>query len=349
MKSIRKKDSHAAVVYEFSFLFILLPFFIIPITSQAFPFYWDPYLRYLNVQVEEADVPEGGTYWRVMSGDAIPPPDEGFGDVKIWVQTQDENGHSIGGIPLRFFSAGGTIQLTQTPAEFIMGGGNWIDFYNQIGPYWLAINDGRPTEVCKGLGLPVNQHFSYTIVFQRAIKGVTPTAPQPTKLGKPDGINLLTNPGAEDNFRGWSQQGMIRDGDIYNNVGNRAGAHRFSWQTFGSGNGRLEQSVSVTPGKKYTFGFWVAKKSKEASLSLNASWSDNGGGSGTLYQMPTSETIFPIYGTRQDAVFIPKGNSVTVVLTMNYSGAEFAAFHLDEFWLVELPPDPPTTSSFMLY
>lgn len=327
---------------------IALLLFISP-ALQAFPAIWDPYLRYLNVQVEEAEVPDGQIYWRVAEGYAVPPPDQGFGEVKITFQTKDENGNSIGGIPIRIFSAGGTLQNTMTPGVFFMGGGNWIDFYNQIGPYWLKIDNGQPSEVCKGLGLPVNQHFSYTIVFQRAIKGVTPTAPQPTKLGKPDGVNLLFNPGAEDSFRGWSNQNMVLDGDIFTNCGNRAGAHRFSWKTFNSGSGRMEQSVAATPGATYTFGFWAAKKSSQPQLNLTASWLDNNGGSGVLYRMFAGETIYPIYGVRQDATFIPKGDQVTVQVSFTYTGAEFAAIHLDEFWLVDVTPEAVPLPSFQVY
>jgi hypothetical protein len=314
--------------------------------AQAFPFTWDPYLRYLNTQVTEVNVPDGTTYWRVYSGDAVPPPDTGFGDIKIWYRTVDENGSALNGIPVRVFntSSGSTLGGASTPGEFIMGGGNWSDFYNQLGPYSIEISPatGQPSEACMGLGLPANQHFSYTIVFQRAVKGVTPTAPQPTPLGKPDGTNLLVNPGAETgNLSGWSHSGMGINGDIFNNCGNRAGSYRFSWQTYGPGSAHMSQTVNVTAGNEYTFGFWVAKKSTYPYATLTASWSDNGGGSGVLYSMPESETIFPIYGTRQDATITPLGNQLTVTVSMSYTTGEFAAFHLDEFWLVEVTPAGP--------
>jgi hypothetical protein len=328
-----------------AFARILLPvLFIIPAADvSAFPDVWDPYLYYLNVQVDEAQVAEGEHYWRLAEGYATPPPDEGFGAVTITYRTKDINGNSIGGKGVRVFSDGGTWQTATTPGDFSMSGGNWGDFYNQVGPYSVEIMDTLPSEVCHGLGLPANLHFSYTIVFREAIKGVTPVSPSPDPVGKPDGVNLLVNPGAETgNGEGWSLHGVSLDGDIFNNCGNRAGSHRFSWQTYDGGNADMSQTVTVTPGKTYTFGFWACKKSTESALSMTVRWSDNAGGSGILYTTPTSETIFPIYGTRQGEEFTPEGDQVTVTLEMTYSGALFAAFHLDEFWFVEVQKSDAT-------
>jgi hypothetical protein len=199
------------------------------------------------------------------------------------------------------------------------------------------VNPPHKSEVCRGLGLPANLHFSYTIVFQEAIKGVTPVSPAPDPVGRPDGVNLLVNPGAETgDGEGWSLHGVSLDGDIFNNCGNRAGNHRFSWQSYDAGSADMSQTVTVIPGKTYTFGFWVCKKSVESALSMTVRWSDNAGGGGVLYTMPVSETIFPIYGTRQGEEFTPGGDRVTVRVEMSYSGAQFAAFHLDEFWFVEV-------------
>jgi hypothetical protein len=305
-------------------------------SATGFPGVWDPHLYYLNVQVDEADVPQGSHYWRLAEGYATPPPDEGFGAVTITYQTKDLNGNFVGGKGVRVFSEGGTWQTGSTPGVFSMAGGNWLDFYNQIGPYCVEIVDQLPSDVCRGLGLPANLHFSYTIVFQEAIKGVTPNPPAPEPVGKPAGENLLVNPGAETgDGEGWSLRGVSLNADIFTNCGNRAGDYRFSWATYDGGNADMSQTLSLIPGRTYTFGFWVSKKSSETGLSLSASWSDSNGGGGSLYTMPPSETIFPIYGTRQGAEFTPQGSQVTIRLDMNYTGAYFAAFHLDEFWLLE--------------
>lgn len=142
---------------------------------------------------------------------------------------------------------------------------------------------------------------------------------------------------------------MQLNGDVFNNVGNRAGRYRFSWQTYGPGSARSTQQVSITRRKQYTCGFWISKKSSHIGLTLDATWSDNAGEQGVLYHMPESETIFPIYGTRQDQTFTPSGTQVTLNLQMRYTGSEFAAFHLDEFWLVEVAtPTPSPVSAFEL-
>jgi hypothetical protein len=302
---------------------------------------WDPYLFYLNVQIVEAEPPPGTRYWRLTEGYVTPPPDEGMGDVILQYQTKDADGYFTGGQTVRIFSDGGTWHTGTSPGTFAMSGGNWLDFYNQIGPYKVEILEGRPSDVCWGLGLPGNHHFSYRIVFREVTQGETANPPPLPPLGKPEGTNLLVNPGAETgNGTGWSLNGVILDGDIFQNCGNRAGSHRFSWQTYGPGQARMEQTAAVTPGQTYTFGFWLSKKSSEAPLTMTVTWEDNAGGSGTLYTVPGSETIFPIYGTRQDATFVPTGSAATVRLQMAYGGGYYAAFHLDEFWLVDVTQEP---------
>ena len=308
---------------------------------------WDPYVRALNTQVREADgVPNGATYWRVHRVDTVPPPDSGYGLTRIVVKTVNESGNPITGIPVRVF---GTYDPSEGPVgggdfytegECLLWGGNWPDpFYDNLGGYSAKINNGQPTEAFMGFGLPANQHWEFIVTFQRATKGTTPTWPQPTKRGLPYGENLLVNPGAEiGNLSGWSQTGGFgTDGDIFKDSGAVAGTHYFSKQFSGSGTATLSQTVTVSPGTRYTFGLWVVKKSVDPSalLPLTVTWSDNNGGSGTLYDLFGDETIYHVFWGLQDAIIDPLGDQLTVQIDVGHNGGTLAAFHFDQFWLVE--------------
>ena len=92
----------------------------------------------------------------------------------------------------------------------------------------------------------------------------------------------------------------------------------------GPGGATLSQTVSVTPGKRYTFGFWIVKATSLGSgardMPFTVTWSDNNGGSGSLYNVPSSGPMYYVYQVFQDGVIEPLGDQLTIELSVSYNG-----------------------------
>jgi PKD repeat protein len=143
---------------------------------------WDERLTTLGLQVAEADVPPGTSYWKLLSaryesdGEILPPPgggSESGGTHAIYVRALDPNSSALEGQTAIVTWPGGGEATVQTKGaadqfwgNFPMAGG-WCPFYpdGPRGPYSARMADGASDEV-RGMGMPCNRHVSYRFVWK---------------------------------------------------------------------------------------------------------------------------------------------------------------------------------------
>ena len=161
---------------------------------------WDPRLDSLGVFLEEASVPIGNFYWKLVSatfesdGEIFPPPgggSESQGTHAIYIKALDANGDPIEhqkaiaswptGSPhteVELFTKG---PIDDYWGDFAMSGGNWCPFFpdGPRGPFGAYLGD-EPSDRVWGMGMPCNRHVSFRLVWQWTEKGSggpTPNAP----------------------------------------------------------------------------------------------------------------------------------------------------------------------------
>lgn len=134
---------------------------------------WDGRLNEFYIRWQPAAVGSGQQYWRLVSA-RLCTPEECGGKVNIFFKALDEGGNPIEGVPARdFWPDGSVTNLTK-------GGGEWADFgmwgHDGWDPFICKCGgghniklEGLPSDEVHGLGLPINQHYSYFIVFQRSV------------------------------------------------------------------------------------------------------------------------------------------------------------------------------------
>jgi len=140
--------------------------------KPALPFVWDGRLDKLNVRLEAAAVPEGQPYWRLVKAlwrDAGEPCQQGLpcGDHNIYVEVLDENGARAVGQKV-IVQNGGLATLIQEKKPFPEYGANF-PMYGMLGSYSVWV-DGLPSDKVVGMGLPMKQHVTYYLTFQRTVK-----------------------------------------------------------------------------------------------------------------------------------------------------------------------------------
>ena len=143
---------------------------------------WDQRLTSLGLEVVQADVPAGTSYWKLVSagfesdGEILPPPgggSESGGTHSIYIRSLDPNDAALEGQPAvvswpaaneATVHTKGTVD--QFWGDFPMAGG-WCPFYpdGPRGPYAVRMGEGASDEV-RGMGMPCNRHVSYRFVWK---------------------------------------------------------------------------------------------------------------------------------------------------------------------------------------
>ena len=147
---------------------------------------WYARLDALGLFVEEADVPAGSFYWKLVEarfesdGEILPPPgggSESGGTHAIYMRALDADGDPIEG--QQAFGAWPTGNPTVAAplstkggvdgywGDFAMSGGNWCPFFPEgsRGPYGAYLG-GAPSDEVWGMGMPCNRHVSYRLTWQ---------------------------------------------------------------------------------------------------------------------------------------------------------------------------------------
>lgn len=129
----------------------------------------------LPLGIRKPIVADGEYYWYVKEFIAL-NPQESNGNINVYVRCFDENGNRVIGVPVVFSWPGGSVignTENKPPVEwgdvnFAMGPGasTWFPDRDGPGPYEVKVGTFK-TEVAYGMGLPVRQHFSYKVVFQK--------------------------------------------------------------------------------------------------------------------------------------------------------------------------------------
>ena len=143
---------------------------------------WDQRLTSLGLEVVQADVPAGTSYWKLVSagfesdGEILPPPgggSESGGTHSIYIRSLDPNDAALEGQPAvvswpaaneATVHTKGTVD--QFWGDFPMAGGG-CPFYpdGPRGPYAVRMGEGASDEV-RGMGMPCNRHVSYRFVWK---------------------------------------------------------------------------------------------------------------------------------------------------------------------------------------
>jgi hypothetical protein len=133
---------------------------------------WDPRLDQLNIRLEPAAVGAGQPYWRLIEalyrgpGEPTPPSLPG-GDHHIYLEVIDESGNRIVGQRV-IVQNGGTATLVIGNNPYPEYGANF-PMYGMLGSYTAWV-EGLPSDKVVGMGLPMNQHVTFYLTFQRATR-----------------------------------------------------------------------------------------------------------------------------------------------------------------------------------
>ncbi len=125
----------------------------------------DPRLEALGVTIKEADVAVGQPYWRIIEVFWHNEKEAG-GRHHIHVETRDESGGNIAGMPIRFGWGNG---------ELVLPSSNNFPMYAAGHSYTVEIL-GMPSDVIGGLGMGTPDqryhtiHTEFFVRFQRTIK-----------------------------------------------------------------------------------------------------------------------------------------------------------------------------------
>lgn len=134
---------------------------------------WDPRLDRLGVYVEEAQVPPGQQYWRIIEtkwGDE----QESGGKHHIYVEVLDENGQRLVGQPVTVFWGDGSATIpteNKAPPDFAF---NYM-MYAAGNAYNVKV-EGLPSDVLRGAGMGDMErpkygiHTTFYVTFQRVTK-----------------------------------------------------------------------------------------------------------------------------------------------------------------------------------
>ncbi len=134
---------------------------------------WDPRLDQLGVTVEEAQVPSGQPYWRLIDAHWADEQQAG-GTHHIYMEVLDENGNRIVGQPVNvWWGDGNTPGVTEdkTPPDY-----SWNFQMYAAGYAYNAKVEGMPSDILHGAGMGSIEkrnygiHVSYYLTFKKTIK-----------------------------------------------------------------------------------------------------------------------------------------------------------------------------------
>ncbi|CAN5642181.1 hypothetical protein BH10CHL1_BH10CHL1_16610 [soil metagenome] len=134
---------------------------------------WDPRLDQLGVTVEEAQVPVGQPYWRLIDAHWEDEQQAG-GTHHIYMEVLDENGNRIVGQPVNvWWGDGNTPGVTEakTPPDY-----SWNFQMYAAGYAYNAKVEGLPSDILHGAGMGSIEkrnygiHVSYFLTFKKTIK-----------------------------------------------------------------------------------------------------------------------------------------------------------------------------------
>lgn len=134
---------------------------------------WDGRLNEFYITWQPAAVASGQQYWRLVSA-RLCAPEECGGKVNIFFKALDEAGNPIEGVIARdWWPDGSVTNLTKAGGEWadfgMWGHDGWDPFVCKCGGGHNIKLEGLPSDEVHGLGLPINQHYSYFLVFQRSV------------------------------------------------------------------------------------------------------------------------------------------------------------------------------------
>ncbi len=195
---------------------------------------WDSRLPGLNVYLVPADVPNGTLYWKLIRLDYHDPFQHGgdFGaDHNMYYVITDQNGDRVSGQKVWQSWPDDKTSAT-TDGRGITDIAMWANYFPDHGPGpYNGYVDGLPSDEVRGMGLPANNHVSFIMYFQKAVKGgagaptatptatstpPTPTSPTPTATQPTTPATVIddTDPGIWYKRGGWQASS---DAQAYNN------------------------------------------------------------------------------------------------------------------------------------
>ncbi|MCZ7573189.1 MAG: cyclic nucleotide-binding domain-containing protein [Ardenticatenaceae bacterium] len=134
---------------------------------------WDGRLNEFYISWQPAAVGSGQQYWRLVNA-KLCTPEECGGKVNIFFKALDEGGNPVEGVVARdWWPDGSVTNLTKAAGEWadfgMWGHDGWDPFVCKCGGGHNLKLEGLPSDEVHGLGLPINQHYSYFLIFQRSV------------------------------------------------------------------------------------------------------------------------------------------------------------------------------------
>jgi LysM repeat protein len=131
---------------------------------------WDPRLDAVNVRVEEAKVPPGQMYWRLIRA-GYESPEESSGKHQIGYTVLDENGAPCENQRVwQGWPEDKTDAATDARGEATIP--IWASYSpeEESGPY-AAWVDGAPCDRVVGMGLPLKRHVNFLLTWKKVTRG----------------------------------------------------------------------------------------------------------------------------------------------------------------------------------
>lgn len=287
-----------------------------------------------NFTIEDKQLPEGGTYvWKhdTFNDDNYMKASAYIGGAKAsesWLVSPAidlsqattatltfDHTHKFIGTPVENFIS---LWVTETSAE------NWqqlsIDKYGTNNDYTFVTSS---VDLSAYAGKTIKFAFKYVSTTDAAgtweIKNVKVVANGEgggTVTPEPDpepgaGTNLLTNPGFED----WTSElptawdnTTYNTGEIVKETSIKHGGNNSLRQTSASSTNKIQQEVSVTPGKKYRLSYWYLDNDNKARTRC---WFSYNNGSPSTEMQPTDySTDNPEWQQVVVEITVPEGASI---------------------------------------
>ena len=134
----------------------------------------------IGAAVQKANVVPGQAYWKLISAQ-YQDPEESGGNVSIVCFVQDDRGIPLPAQPVTLVTTGGdtATQITDERGhcDHPMGhGSNFDPGRGMHGPLSVHVG-GLPSDTVIGMGLPLNRHVQYILVWRRVTSWRSSTAP----------------------------------------------------------------------------------------------------------------------------------------------------------------------------
>ena len=129
--------------------------------------------------------PTSATSGYRLTGYVYEDENESGGNHNLYVTVVDKNGAPMSGVMVHQAWPDGDVAQPALGGvtNFGLYGGPFYPDQGQVGAYYCYIESKDHSDICKGMGLPVNRHVNYIITFQHFDSSTPVPTPTPAPTG----------------------------------------------------------------------------------------------------------------------------------------------------------------------